>query len=234
MSARPLSMAGQRPSALTLTNSTLFGSLKSAVATSRAMSMSKPTSWPLSSLKANGGTVVSVTTISLPRSRTTSSLDFSSAPAGRPARSSRTMATVITTARDVLMRTSFGKGHPRRVPLFPSLSWGSSRLPEEQRADRRGVFQHGAEPGEGGVHRRRELARPAEPRQRLGRDELEQDVGAPGRHADEVHGQHVVVLQQEHAERRRGLERHDRRRLAYAAPLHGDGQHVVGEELGRR
>jgi hypothetical protein len=83
MSARPLSMAGQRPSALTLTNSTLFGSLNSAVATSRAMSMSKPTSWPLSSLNANGGTVVSVTTMSLPRSSTMSIRDFSWAPAGK-------------------------------------------------------------------------------------------------------------------------------------------------------
>ena len=51
-----------------------------------------------------------------------------------------------------------------------------SRLSEEQRTDRGGVLQHRAERGEGGVHRRRELARPAEPRERLGGNELEEDV----------------------------------------------------------
>src|SRR5215472_5461363 len=178
MSARPLSMAGHRPSAVTLTNSTLFGSLKSAVAMSREMSMSNPTSWPFSSVKANGGTVVNVTTMSLPRSTTTSMRDFSCADAGRLAASSSVTTTAGRTWRTdhMLMRTSFG------------LSSGHS-------ADA-GLDAHKA-----GVDRHREFPRPAEALQRLGRDELEEDVRAAGRHADEVHGQHVVVLQQEHAER---------------------------------
>src|SRR5215467_200252 len=241
MSARPLSMAGHRPSAVTLTNSTLFGSLKSAVAMSREMSMSNPTSWPFSSVKANGGAVVNVTTMSLPRSSTTSMRDFSCADAGRLAASSSATTTAGRTWRTdhMLMSTSFGlhsgqsadaglvRQGRRRPPSFTR-----SRLPEQKRTDRCRVPQHLTEPREGGVHRGRELPWPAEALERLGRDELEEDVRAAGRHADEVHSQHVVVLQQEHAERGRGLEGHDGR-LLHAAALHGDGEHVVGEQLRR-
>jgi hypothetical protein len=71
--------------------------LNSAWASSREMSMSNPTSWPLSSLKANGGTVVSVTTMSLPRSRTISSRDFSSARASVPVTTRMAMSTAVHT-----------------------------------------------------------------------------------------------------------------------------------------
>src|SRR5262249_38289743 len=201
MSARPLSMAGHRPTGVTLTKSALFGALKSAVAISRAMSMSKPTSCPFSSVKANGGTVVNVTTMSLPRSSTTSMRDFSCADAGRLAASSSATATAGRTWRTdhMLMRTSFGlhSGHSADAGLVrqgrrrpPSIT--RSRLPEQERTDRRRVPQHLAEPREDGVHRGREFPRPPEALQRLGGDELEEDVRAAGRHADEVHGQHVV------------------------------------------
>src|SRR5690242_4587557 len=219
MSARPLSMAGQRPSAVTLTNSILFGSLKSAVAISRAMSMSNPTSWPLSSLNAKGGTVVSVTTISLPRSSTTSMRDFSWATTG-DALATTTAASAMATKR-------------RTGGVSMSVSFRVLLRPEQERPQLLRLPEQPAERCERAVDGRGKLGGAAEPGQRLRRDELEEDVGAAGRHADEVHGEHVVVLEQQHAERGRRLERHDGR-LLHAPALHGNGQQVVGQELRRR
>src|SRR3954469_20910535 len=226
MSARPLSIAGQRPSLVTMTNSIFSGLPRSEVAASLAMSTSNPTRSPFSSLKAKGGTVPSVTTRSLPRSSTSSSFDFSCAAAGW---APKAMAAPITATQANPMRVSLLMTGPLQHVVY------GSGAPEQQRADALRLAQHRAELRHGIVHPLRVARRTAELRQRLRRHELDEEVGPTGRHTDEMHHQHVVVLEQQHRERRLRLVGDDRRRSADLAPLHRDLEDVVGADLdGRR
>src|SRR6266566_2300791 len=71
----PFCTLGQRAAKPCLNSSILLSSPNVALATSFATSMSKPTSSPLSSMKPNGGASLVTPTISLPRARTSSSLE---------------------------------------------------------------------------------------------------------------------------------------------------------------
>jgi len=66
-----------------------------------------------------------------------------------------------------------------------------------------------------------------------GRTNLNRMSAVPGGRPTKVHGQDAVLGQEEHAERRRRLVGHDGRRR-HAAPLHREGEEVVGAELGGR
>ena len=70
MSTLPVVMFGMRAAGSCCTNSTLVGSSNRPLARIRAMAMSMPVSWPLSSSKCHGAFVLPVPTISLPRSST--------------------------------------------------------------------------------------------------------------------------------------------------------------------
>ena len=70
MSTLPVVMFGMRAAGSCLTNSTLAGSSKRPLAMIRAMVMSMPVSWPLSSSKCHGALVLPVPTSSFPRSST--------------------------------------------------------------------------------------------------------------------------------------------------------------------
>jgi len=67
--------------------------------------------------------------------------------------------------------------------------------PLQQFADRHGLAQHRAEPGQGIVDRLGVPAGAAKALQCLGRHEFDQQVGGARRHPDKMHHQHAVVLQ---------------------------------------
>src|SRR5712692_655736 len=110
-------------------------------------------------------------------------------------------------------------GRDRAVPgaVWPR----TSAVPEQQGADLLGLAEERAELRQRGVHRPGELLRAAEALERLRRNELEEDIAAARRQADEVHREDVVVLEEQHAERRAGLEGDDGGPLD-PAPLHRD------------
>src|SRR5215471_5683687 len=72
----PFCTLGQRAAKPCLKSSIFVSSLNIALATSLAISISKPTSSPLSSMKPNGGASLVTPTITLPRASTSSSLDL--------------------------------------------------------------------------------------------------------------------------------------------------------------
>ena len=72
----PFWVLGQRAAKPCLSSSILVSSPKMPLAISFATSMSKPTSSPLSSMKPKGGASLVTPTMTLPRARTSSSLDL--------------------------------------------------------------------------------------------------------------------------------------------------------------
>src|SRR6266446_1068179 len=122
---------------------------------------------------------------------------------------------------------------PPRITRSSMVVSGSSGVTEQEGFDALGLAEQQPETGHGQVDHLRELVRPAETLERLRSDKLEEDVGRTGRHADEMDGQHSLVLEEDHAEGGGRLVRHDRR-LLHATALHGDREEVVRQELGRR
>src|SRR5262245_7998869 len=114
-----------------------------------------------------------------------------------------------------------------------SMTLSPSLVAEQERRDALGLAQQRSEARHRHVDDLGKLLRSAEALERLGADELEEDVGRAWRHRDEVHGEHPVILEEDHAEGSGRLVRHDRR-LLHAPTFHRHLQEVVSEELGRR
>src|SRR2546426_2621416 len=110
---------------------------------------------------------------------------------------------------------------PPRITRSSIVVSGSSGVTEQEGFEALGLAEQQPETGHGRVDRLRELARPAEPLERLRQDELEEDVRRARRHADEMDGEHPVVLEEDHAEGGGRLVRHDRR-FPHAPPLPSD------------
>src|ERR1700730_14276302 len=110
--------------------------------------------------------------------------------------------------------TALSAARARMSRRLPRIAWRSTRAVrpcmllagEQELPDLLGLLEERPEPRQRRLHRLGKLVRTAEPDERLRRDELEEDVAAARRHADEVHGEHVVVLEHEHAEGRGGFE----------------------------
>src|SRR5262245_33214418 len=120
----------QRAAKPCLKSSIFVSSLNMALATSLAMSMSKPTSSPLSSMKPNGGASLVTPTITLPRASTSSSLDLVAPAACAAALEEVAIASPATPAPP-----SAAPRKSRRSMVDPPPA-GSTRMPRSFRSVR--------------------------------------------------------------------------------------------------